>query len=204
MVDQIFREGRPGTPGVYGTVALLCVLLLAPAAASRAQTNGAYATHPPVFFDVRRDRALVYLVNDLTDGTARVYIDGAPIGFLPRQSYTAAMVDPGFRLLWGTAGPKWYEFKAGWAYLLRLVRMGALARAWVEDNPGIIAALVADKRLRYVTTDRETLARQRLKAEKAYREALKRAGNEFALPYRRRFYTADLQRQPTAALQAER
>jgi hypothetical protein len=204
MVHCFFRERTPGAAAAYFAAALLLALPLLAAPHSRAQASGAYTAHPPVFFELRRDRALVYLVNDLSDGTARVYIDSAPIGFLPRRSYTAAMVEPGFRLVWGTAEPTWYEFKAGWAYLLRRVRLSPLAHAWVADNPGIIGALVADKRLSYVTTDRETLTRQQIRAQKAYRNALKRAGSELALPYRKRFHTEDLAGQSPATLQAER
>ncbi|MFQ5757556.1 MAG: hypothetical protein ACE5H7_15880 [Acidiferrobacterales bacterium] len=202
MVHGFFRERTPAA--AYFAAALLSALLLLVAPHSRAQASGAYTAHPPVFFKLRHDRVLVYLVNDLSDGTARVYIDTVPIGFLPRRSYTAAMVEPGFRLVWGTSEPKWYEFRAGWAYLLRRVRLSPLAHAWVADNPGIIRALVADKGLSYVTTDPETLTRQQLRAQKTYRDALQRAGSELALPYRKRFHTQDLAGQSPAMLQAGR
>ncbi len=158
----------------------------------------------PVFFEIRPGQALVYFVNDLYPSEAQVYLDSTAIGILPRKSYTAAMVNPGFRLIWGSSEARWYEFKAGWAYLLRLVKAGSLSSAWVTDNPGILGALVADKDLAYVTTHADMLARLRAKAADSYEQAVKKAGTKLALPYRRRFHALDLGEQSPATRQAER
>jgi hypothetical protein len=158
----------------------------------------------PVFFEIRPGQALVYFVNDLNPSQAQVYLDSTAIGIVPRKSYTAAIINPGFRLVWGTSEARWYEFKAGWAYLLRLVKRGALSSAWVTDNPGMLGALVADKKLAYVTTHADILARLRAKAADSYEQAVKRAGTKLALPYRRRFHALDLGDKSPATRQAER
>jgi hypothetical protein len=157
----------------------------------------------PAFFDTRPSQALIYFVNDLSGGKAQIYLDDTAIGILPWNSYTAAIVNPGFRLIWGSSEARWYEFKAGWAYLLRLVKVGGLASAWVTDNPGIIGALVVDKKLAYVTTSADSLSRLRARAVHAYPSAVKRAGTELALPYRKRYHTVDLNGRNPAAQQAQ-
>ena len=158
----------------------------------------------PVFFEVRPGQALVYFVNDLYPGEAQVYLDSTAVGILPRKSYTAAIINPGFHLVWGSSEARWYEFKAGWAYLLRLVKAGTLSSAWVTDNPGILGALVVDKNLVYVTTNAEMLARLRARATDSYGQAVKKAGTKLALPYRRRLHTLDLGDESPATLQAQR
>ncbi|MFQ5935001.1 MAG: hypothetical protein ACE5LB_01140 [Acidiferrobacterales bacterium] len=182
----------------------LATLFLTLGAAHSAADEPSFKRNDPVFFDTRPAQALVYFVNDLYAGEAHVYIDNTAIGILPWKSYTAVVADPGFRVVWGTSEARWYEFKPGWAYLLRLVKVGALSRAWVTDNPGIIGALVADKKLTYVTTQTDALARLQERAQHKYRDALKAAGAELALPYRRRLHALDLKGQPPASLQAER
>ncbi|MFQ6021994.1 MAG: hypothetical protein ACE5NW_04680 [Acidiferrobacterales bacterium] len=181
-------------------VALSSLLVITPSHAREAYTK----SDSPVFFNIDPDRALVYFANDLLRGTAYVYLDSTPVGFVPRKCYTAAMVNPGFRLVWGTGEAKWYEFRAGWVYLLRLVRVGTLSSAWVTDNPGMIRALVVDKQLSYVITHNDRLTRMRAKAEARYKNALKRAGSELALPYYKRLHTLDLKGKSPASMQAER
>jgi hypothetical protein len=157
----------------------------------------------PAFFETRPSQALIYFVNDLSGGKAQIYLDNTAIGILPWKSYTAAIVNPGFRLVWGSSEARWYEFKAGWAYLLRLVKVGTLSSAWVTDNPGMIGALVADKKLAYVTASADSLSRLRAQAAHDYHSAVKRAGTKLALPYRKRYHTLDLNGRSPAAQQAQ-
>ncbi|MFQ5994967.1 MAG: hypothetical protein ACE5K1_07710 [Acidiferrobacterales bacterium] len=161
-----------------------------------------YRSHSPVYFKAASNRALVYFVNDLTDETVRVHVDGVAIGYLPTGAYTAASVRPGPRLVWGTSTARWHRFKPGWTYVLRLVSVGAIARAWASENPGMIGALVADKGLVYVTTDRRTLERLQTHAAKAYRDALTEAGDQFALPHQRRFHRLDPGGKPSVMTRA--
>lgn len=192
----------------YCTRALLAawITCLGSSATGSAQAlaNEDYITSDtPAFFDTRPSQALIYFVNDLSGGKAEIYMDDTAIGILPWKSYTAAMVNPGFHLVWGTSEGRWYEFKGGWAYLLRLVKIGALSSAWVTDNPGIIGALVVDKKLAYVTTSADSLSRLRARAAHAYQSAVKRAGTELALPYRKRYHTLDFNGRAPASQQAQ-
>ena len=202
MVDI---EALSGSRFTGSIVAILAAALLAGVTDARAASSEDDVTRgAPVFFKTRPEQALVYFVNDLYPGQAEVLLGNTAIGILPRKSYTAAIVNPGFRLVWGTSEARWYEFKAGWAYLLRLVKAGALSRAWVTDNPGILGALVADKELAYVTTRANTLARLRTKAQASYEKAAKRAGTELALPYHKRFHVLDMGDRSPTTWQAQR
>lgn len=199
-----------GQPQVYLTkrfhtcatlaVWLLCLAGTGTMKSAQAEPSDDYVTSDaPAFFETRPSQALIYFVNDLSASKAQIYLDDTAIGILPWKSYTAAIVKPGFHLVWGTSEARWYEFRAGWAYLLRLVRVGTLSSAWVTDNPGIIGALVVDKKLGYVTTSGDSLSRLHARAAHDYQSAVKRAGTELALPYRKRYHTLDLEgRSPTA------
>ncbi len=147
-------------------------------------------------------RALVYFVNDLHPGEARVYVDHRAIAILPWNTYTAVVLRPGVHLLWGTSEARWHEFRGGWIYLLRLVKVGPLSTAWVVDNPGSVGALVADKQLSYVVSAAAILARMQTQAEAGYKSALKAAGDTLALPRRPRSYALDLPRGAQPALRA--
>ena len=172
---------------------------------AQAEPNDDYvASNTPAFFETRPSQALIYFVNDLSGGKAQIYLDETAIGILPWKSYTAAIVNPGFHLIWGSSEARWYEFKSGWAYLLRLVKVGTLSSAWVTDNPGIIGALVVDKKLAYITASADSLSRLRARAAHDYHNAVKRAGTELALPYRKRYHTLDLDGRNPATQQAQR
>jgi hypothetical protein len=201
-----------GQPQVYlrrrfRTCATLAVWLLCLAGTTKvaqAEASDDYVTSDtPAFFETRPSQALIYFVNDLSGSKAQIYLDDTAIGILPWKSYTAAIVKPGFHLVWGTSEARWYEFRAGWAYLLRLVRVGTLSSAWVTDNPGIIGALVVDKKLGYVTTSADSLLRLRARAAHDYHSAAKRAGTELALPYRKRYHTLELDGRSPVSQQAQ-
>jgi hypothetical protein len=162
--------------------------------------NAAIKSGPPKLFKTNPDKALVYFVNDFSRGDAHVYVDRAPLGYVPRAAYTAVLLEPGVRLIWGTADAKWYDFQPGSVHLLRLVKVSGRSRVWVADNPGVIRGLVLRKKLAHVTTSKQGLAQLQAKAGNKYRSALKRAEDELALPYQKGFYALDLEgNQPTSA-----
>lgn len=162
--------------------------------------NAAIKSGPPKLFKTNPDKALVYFVNDFSRGDAHVYVDSAPLGYVPRATYTAALLEPGVRLIWGTADAKWYELQPGSLHLLRLVKVSGRSRVWVADNPGDIRELLLRKKLAYVTTSKQGRAQLRAKAGDKYKNALKRAEGKLALPYQKGFYALDLEGdQPTSA-----
>jgi hypothetical protein len=204
MVDSGISPGSRFNRTILAVLATVSIGLLCATGARAAASEDDVTRGAPVFFEIRPGQALVYFVNDLYPSEAQVYLDSTAIGILPRKSYTAAIINPGFRLIWGSSEARWYEFKPGWAYLLRLVKAGAMSSAWVTDNPGILGALVVDKNLGYVTTHADILARLHIKAAGSYEQAVKRAGTKLALPYRRRFHALDLGEKSPATRQAER
>lgn len=196
---QVYLRRRYCTRATLAVWAL-CLIGAGAMRSAQAEPSDDYVTSDtPAFFETRPSQALIYFVNDLSGSKAQIYLDNTAIGILPWKSYTAAIVKPGFHLVWGSSEARWYEFRAGWAYLLRLVKVGTLSSAWVTDNPGIIGALVVDKKLGYVTTSADSLSRLRARAAHDYQGAVKRAGTELALPYRKRYHTLDLEgRSPTS------
>ena len=162
--------------------------------------NAAIKSAPAKFLQANPDKALVYFVNDFLRGDARVYVDSAPLGYVPRTAYTAAMLEPGVRLIWGTADAKWYDFQPGSVHLLRLVKVSGRSRVWVADNPGVVRELVLRKGLSHVTTSKQGLAQLQTKVGNKYRSALKRAEGKLVFPYQKGFYALDLEGdQPTSA-----
>lgn len=200
---QVYLRRRHCTRAALA-VWLLCLAGAGAMKGAQAEPGDDYVTSDtPAFFETRPTQALIYFVNDLSGGKAQIYLDDTAIGILPWKSYTAAIVKPGFHLVWGTSEARWYEFRAGWAYLLRLVKVGTLSSAWVTDNPGIIGALVVDKKLGYVMTSADSLSRLRARAAHDYRSAVKRAGTELALPYRKRYHTLELDGRSPASQHAQ-
>lgn len=162
--------------------------------------NAAIKSGPPKLFKTNPDKALVYFVNDFSRGDAHVYVDRAALGYVPRAAYTAVLLQPGVRLLWGTADAKWYDFRPGSVHLLRLVKVSGRSRVWVADNPKDIRELVLRKKLAHVTTSKQGRAQLRAKAGDKYKSALKRAEGELALPYQKGFHALDLEgEKPTSA-----
>jgi hypothetical protein len=162
--------------------------------------NAAIKSGPPKLFKANPHKALVYFVNDFTRGDAHVYVDRAPLGYVPRAAYTAALLKPGVRLIWGTTDAKWYDFRPGSVHLLRLVKVSGRSRVWVADNPSDIRELVLRKKLMHVTTSKQGLAQLQAKVGNNYKTALKRAEDKLALPYQKGFHALDLEgNQPTSA-----
>lgn len=182
------------------TFAPLVIVALISVAGVAFAGNAAIKSGPPEFPQTDPDKALVYFVNDFSRGDAHVYVDSAPLGYVPRAAYTAAMLEPGVRLVWGTADAKWYDFRPGSVHLLRLVKVSGRSRVWVADNPGVVRGLVSRKKLAHVTTSKQGLAQLQAKAGNKYKSALKRAEDKLALPYQKGFYALDLEgNQPTSA-----
>lgn len=205
MVRRMPSQGRGGGgPIIHSAVTVFFLTLLCTlSGGSAGETPGAHGS-PPALLAAPPERALVYFVNDLYPGETHIYFDDKAVGILPWNSYTTAFVVPGVRLVWGTSEARRYEFKAGWAYLLRLVKVGPFATAWAVDNPGIVGALVADKKLAYVTTDTDALTRMSATAEARYGSAAKAAGPALALPFQRRFHTLELPEKRGRAARAAR
>jgi hypothetical protein len=123
MAQLQIRLGRCCDRRVVCTaLAALLSVLLSTAATRTLAADPQVTGQTPVFFDRQPNRALVYFVNDLYSAEAQVYLDNRAIGILPRKSYAAVMVQPGYRLIWGTSAARWHEFRAGRTYLLRLVK----------------------------------------------------------------------------------
>lgn len=186
------------------TIALFFFAFLCPAGAHAAGAIPHVNNSTTSLFAAPAGRALVYFVNDLHPGEAHVYLDDRAIAILSWNTYTAVVVPPGVRLVWGTTEARWHEFKEGWIYLLRLVRVGALSTAWAVDNPGSVGALVVDKQLTYVSADGATHARMQAQAEAGYKNAVKAAGDVLALPRHPRSYALDLPRRQPPAQRAGR
>ena len=162
--------------------------------------NTAIKSSPPKVFKTDPNKALVYFVNDFSRGDAHVYVDKAPLGYVPRAAYTAVLLEPGVRLIWGTADAKWYDLHPGSVHLLRLVKISGRSQVWVADNPADIKDLLLRKKLAYVTTSKQGRAQLQAKTGDKYKSALKRAEGAFALPYQKGFYALDLEGdQPTSA-----
>ena len=182
------------------TFAPLVIVALISVAGAAFADNAVIKGSRPVFPQANPNKALVYFVNDFSRGDAYVYLDSAPLGYVPRAAYTAAILRPGIRLIWGTADAKWYDFQPGSVNLLRLVKVSGRSRVWVADDPSVIQGLVLRKKLAYVITSKRGLAQLQAKAGNKYESALKRAEGELALPYQKGFYGLDLEGdRPTSA-----
>ena len=141
----------------------------------------------PVFPAVQPDRALVYFARPdfmrlLPLSTFKVFVDGTPAGWLPQRSYLAAHVEPGRRMVWGTArsSGQRFDFLGGRTYLLLLVESyGPPNRtlhetSWLAGDAADIRLLVADKKLSYVSPTEDAVARLRAEAEKELEKESKR------------------------------
>jgi hypothetical protein len=143
----------------------------------------------PVFPAVQADHALVYVARTqfqrlIPLPTFKVLVDAAPAGWLPQRSYLAVQVDPGQRLLWGPGrnDPQRFDFKPGQTYLLLLIeRYGPpnnsslLSTSWVAGDPADVKAMVADKKLSYVATTAEAMAKLTEEGAREFQKESKQA-----------------------------
>ncbi|MEE8215822.1 MAG: hypothetical protein V3S77_03575, partial [Acidiferrobacterales bacterium] len=95
----------------------------------------------PVFPQPQSDRALIYFAKVGPTVALRddeVFVDANPIGFLPKNSYPTAFVEPGLRNVWAITY-HWFKFRAGETYLLRADQG---VSDWFLDDPAKIRKLV--------------------------------------------------------------
>jgi hypothetical protein len=141
----------------------------------------------PEFLEVRPDHALVYFARPefmrmLSLSTFKVFVDTTPAGWLPQRSYLAAHVAPGRRMVWGTArsSGQYFDFLAGQTYLLVLEESYGPPNntlhetSWAAGIPDAVRPFVADKKLSYVSSTEEALAKLRGEAEKDFAKESKR------------------------------
>jgi hypothetical protein len=142
-----------------------------------------------VFPVVQADHALVYIARTefkhmIPLQTFRVFVDGMPAGWLPQRSYLAVQVEPGRRLLWGPLenDPLRFDFKVGQTYVLLLVERydpgnNNVVRntSWVSADPADVKGLVADRKLSYVTSTEEAMAKLREEGAKEFQKHSKQA-----------------------------
>jgi len=116
--------------------------------------------------------------------TFKVFVDGMPAGWLPQRSYLAVQVEPGRRLVWGPQenDPQRFDFKAGQTYRLLLVERydpgnNSVVRntSWVSADPVDVKGLVADRKLSYVTSTEEAMAKLREEGAKEFQKHSKQA-----------------------------
>ena len=167
------------------------VALLFFALGAMAHAGENYVTRgSPVFPQPQSDRALIYFAKVGPTVALRddeVFVDANPIGFLPKNSYTTAFVEPGLRHVWAITY-HWFKFRAGKTYLLRADQG---VPDWFLDDPAKIRKLVSDHKLAYVTTNEAGLAvlrhtrlgaywKQRQKSRAIFDNALRQAGQSSA------------------------
>lgn len=126
------------------------------------------------------DKALVYFVVQRFGGirAQKLYIDKHPIGVLPGGSYTATLVEPGLRLIWGSQRGEWFEFKPGKAYLLQTMGISA---EWFLQHPAAIAGVEKSKKLKYVKVTEAGLEKLREKLDDNYDKSRRQAGDPIPL-----------------------
>lgn len=131
---------------------------------------------------VRADKALVYFVVPGSRGfrAQKIYIDKHPIGVVPGNSYTATLVEPGLRLIWGSQRGEWFEFRPGKTYLLDTRGTSAdtflQPPEWFLEHPAAIAH-VEKSELKYVQVTEVGVEKLREKLDHNYEEARRQAGN---------------------------
>lgn len=144
------------------------------------------------------DRALVYFAHGIRltgaflkgrSAEMEVFVDANPIGVLPHNTYTAALVEPGFRHIYGLGWGEWVNFKPGRTYLVRL--QDGLGDGFLDDP-----AIIRDLGFTYVTATEAGLAalrkqkwrkkydKWRQKSWRKYQKARQKAGQstDEALP----------------------
>jgi hypothetical protein len=110
-------------------------------------------------------------------GNADVFVDETPVARLTRLSYAHLRVDPGWHLLWGKSDPEWFNFKAGYTYLLHMVEgQGQNGQAaWSLDAPWNIESRAEKAQLERIEPTPESLEPLRRDLGQ-YPRVLKRAG----------------------------
>jgi hypothetical protein len=158
-------------------VILLILSLSVPVRADEHYTVSERAEPP----ELQADKALVYFVVEPSDRLQiqKLYVDKHPVGFLPEGSYTATLVKPGIRLIWGPQwmgeqSGEWFEFKAGKHYLLETT---ASAQGWLLRHPARIVAVEKSEKLKYVEVTEVGLQKLHRNLDAKYEEARQHAGD---------------------------
>ncbi len=137
-------------------------------------------TSDPSTEPTQTDTALVYIFRESNmrfSGKLEVYIDETPIALLPRLSYTSAITEPGWHLVWGEVGWGWFEFQGGQTYLLRILPgQAGNDNVLALDDPDGVQQGISALNLQHVELTEESLAKLSEKLDK-YARAQKRAGD---------------------------
>ena len=125
------------------------------------------------------DTALVYIFRESNmrlSGQRDVYMDETPIALLPRLTYTTAIAEPGWHLMWGDMQPEWFEFQGGRTYLLRLMagELWTGSDDWLLDDADRVQQGISALNLEYVVLAEESLAKLRENLDR-YERARRRA-----------------------------
>ncbi len=142
---------------------------------SLASPGAAYPSIEPI----QDDTALVYIFredNMRLSGKRAVYMDETTIALLPRLSYSTAITEPGWHLMWGDVRSEWFEFQGGRTYLLRIMARQTGDDQWLLDDAGRIQQGISVFNLQHVVLTEKSLAKLRKKLHK-YARARKRAGD---------------------------
>lgn len=142
---------------------------------SLASAGAAYSSTEPT----QDDTALLYIFredNMRLSGKRNVYMDETPIALLPRLSYTTAITEPGWHLMWGDVRPEWFEFQGGRTYLLRILARQTGDDQWLLDDAERIQQGISVFNLQHVVLTEKSLTKLRKKLDK-YARARKRAGD---------------------------
>ncbi len=172
-------------------IGLCAFLLVSIACPARAAEH--YVEHSsPVLAQVQPDRALVYFAHGIRligklrkkdSAQIEVFVDAEPIGFLPHNSYTVALVEPGFRQIYPN---QWIDFKPGKTYLLRTEHP---LWEWFLDDP----TKIGDLKFTYVSATeaglgklrqqkwRQKYDKRRAKSWQKYNKKFKKAGQSIAM-----------------------
>jgi hypothetical protein len=166
-----------------GRISISCVLAIFLAFTASAEDKYVKSKEP-VFPQVQSGRALVYFARpDFTrlipEATFKVFVDSTPVGWLPQRSYIACQIEPGSRVVWGTA-TKRFNFESGKVYFLILIEQYGMNRAivdtsWESGPAEAVQAFVADRKLTYVQANEESIATLREEGEKKFKKEEKRA-----------------------------
>ena len=166
------------TVRVAAVVVVSALLLFVTATAEENYTKHKEALFP----QVEAGHALVYFARPdfmrlLPNPTFKVFVDAAPIGWLPQRSYLTAQVEPGNVTVWGPANDgQPFAFEGGKTYLLVLTeRYGPnrlfVGASWRVFDPADIRPFVSDKKLSYVTSTDSSLAKLRVEGTKKFEKA---------------------------------
>ena len=142
------HAGAPRAGGAWTALSIL-VAIASPLQAAPRYTLGEPAAPVPT----PSGQSVLYLTREqfvraLSLPAEQVFLDDAPLGYLPQRSYLASDVTPGRHRLWGVIGcpDLTLDVQPGRGYLLRLREVidsnDLVSARWLSDDPGSIDDLV--------------------------------------------------------------